>query len=62
MSNCWDNTPDQCRGCPYCAEARATPADQPVTYPDETQARAAHVAEQNHRIALAQTRLDRNRR
>jgi hypothetical protein len=63
--SCWDSTPDQCTGCPYCREARAAGPDQPVTYPDEQAAATAHLAElqarADHAAALHQSRATRSR-
>lgn len=58
FGSCWDDGPDQCPGCTYCEDARHTPPDEPVNYPDEQQARDLEQAqgranaEAAHRIAM----------
>lgn len=60
--SCWDTGPDTCPGCTYCNEARHSPVDEPVFYPDEQEARDRDVAQQRLNIAAANAATKRRER
>lgn len=51
---CWDDGPDYCSGCSYCQAAMRTPADEPVWYPDEQDARDFDLMLQRSAVDAAQ--------